>query len=62
MYKRHIITIILALAALVAPQTVHGQTVTLVGQVQDVFLKGHSWQRFLSMRRTARLACWTPCM
>ena len=39
MYKRHIITIILALAALVAPQTVHGQTVTLVGQVQDVFLK-----------------------
>ena len=39
MYKRHIITIILALVALVAPQTVHSQTITLVGQVQDVFLK-----------------------
>ena len=37
--KRNIITIIIALVALVAPQTVHGQTVTLVGQVQDVFLK-----------------------
>ena len=37
--KRQVITIILALAALVAPQAVHGQTVTLVGQVQDVFLK-----------------------
>ena len=37
--KRNIITIILALAALVAPQTVHSQTITLVGQVQDVFLK-----------------------
>ena len=39
MYKRNIITIIIALIALVAPQAVHGQTVTLVGQVQDVFLK-----------------------
>ncbi len=37
--KRNIITIIIALVALVAPQAVHGQTVTLVGQVQDVFLK-----------------------
>ena len=37
--KRQVITIILALVTLVAPQTVHGQTVTLVGQVQDVFLK-----------------------
>ena len=37
--KRHIITIILALAAMFVSQAVHGQTVTLVGQVQDVFLK-----------------------
>ena len=37
--KRNIITIIIALVALVAPQAVHGQTITLVGQVQDVFLK-----------------------
>jgi hypothetical protein len=37
--KRHFITIIIALVALVAPQAVHGQTITLVGQVQDVFLK-----------------------
>ena len=37
--KRHIITIILALAAMFVSQAVHGQTITLVGQVQDVFLK-----------------------
>ena len=37
--KRHIITIILALAAMFVSQAVHSQTITLVGQVQDVFLK-----------------------
>ena len=37
--KRQVITIILALAAMFVSQAVHGQTVTLVGQVQDVFLK-----------------------
>ena len=36
--KRQIITTIIALAALFASQAVHGQTITLVGQVQDVFL------------------------
>ena len=37
--KRQIITIILALAAMFVSQAVHSQTITLVGQVQDVFLK-----------------------
>ena len=37
--KRNIITIILALAAMFVSQAVHSQTITLVGQVQDVFLK-----------------------
>ena len=37
--KRHFITIILALAAMFVSQAVHSQTITLVGQVQDVFLK-----------------------
>ena len=37
--KRQVITIILALAAMFVSQAVHSQTITLVGQVQDVFLK-----------------------
>ncbi len=37
--KRQIITIIIALAAMFVSQAVHSQTITLVGQVQDVFLK-----------------------
>ena len=37
--KRHIITLIFALATLFVSQAVHSQTITLVGKVQDVFLK-----------------------
>ena len=37
--NKRIITIIIALAAVFVSQAVHSQTITLVGQVQDVFLK-----------------------